>query len=162
MDCKGVDVKPTFSGEIQLAGWSDSHTGGPKVTFWLQSGDDLEVFKGLTARKGNTAGHRFMAVLVEIGDDEQPVQEPEKPKGGPLSKEAALLCQNVAFRHWLSDCGHLAVDEATAAASIRSICDVESRAEFDTYKPVGDRFIRKIRIPFFLWNRERRMELEAA
>jgi hypothetical protein len=155
-------MKPTFSGEMQLAGWSESHNGGCKVTFWLSDPDDLEAFRAMTVRKGNTAGQRLMAALVEIGDDEQPVQEPDKPKGGPLSKEAALLCHNPAFRHWLSDCGHPAIDELRAASSIRSICQVESRADFDTQKQMGDRFIRKIRIPFFLWNRERRMALEAA
>lgn len=67
-------MTPTFQDEVQLAGWSETHTGGPKVTFWLQDAEQLAVFKALTARKGNTAGHRFACVLVEIGDDEQPVQ----------------------------------------------------------------------------------------
>ena len=71
--CSSVSMQPTFSGEIQLAGWSESHTGGCKVTFWLQSTEDLDAFRALTVRKGNTAGHRFMAALVEIGDDEQPI-----------------------------------------------------------------------------------------
>lgn len=65
-------MKTTYQGEVQLAGWSETHTGGCKVTIWLPLPEDLEPFKGLTARKGNTAGHRFMAAFVEIGDDEQP------------------------------------------------------------------------------------------
>lgn len=66
-------MNTTYQGEVQLAGWSETHTGGCKVTLWLPSSEDLEPFKSLTARKGNTAGHRFMAAFVEIGDDEQPV-----------------------------------------------------------------------------------------
>lgn len=66
-------MKTTYQGEVQLAGWSETHTGGCKVTIWLPSAEDLEPFKELTARKGNTAGHRFMAAFVEIGDDEMPV-----------------------------------------------------------------------------------------
>jgi len=67
-------MKPTFQNEVQLAGWSESHNSGAKVTFWLPTSEDLEPFRGLTSRKGNTAGHRFAMVLVEIGDDDQPVQ----------------------------------------------------------------------------------------
>ena len=68
-------MKTTYQGEVQLAGWGETHTGGCKVTLWLPSAEDLEPFKALTARKGNTAGHRFMAAFVEIGDDEMPVND---------------------------------------------------------------------------------------
>lgn len=92
-------MTPAFSGEIQLAGWSESHTGGCKVTFWLSSPDELAAFRTLTVRKGNTAGQRFMAALVEVGDDELPVQPAPvadvgmpitEPKGGALAKLAGL------------------------------------------------------------------------
>lgn len=148
-------MTPTFSGEMQLAGWSESHNGGCKVTFWLQSPEDLEAFRALTVRKGNTAGHRFMVALVEIGDDEQPVQEPDKPKGGPLSKEAALLCQNAEFQHWLRYFVQGDVHDANAAAKcVRDLCRVQSRAEFDTDAAAGQRFIDKVRIPFMRDTRE--------
>jgi hypothetical protein len=68
------EIRPTFSGEFQLAGWSESHNGGCKVTFWLADSSDLDAFRAMTVRKGQQAGHRLAAVLVEIGDDEQPVQ----------------------------------------------------------------------------------------
>lgn len=64
------DFKPTFHGEVMLAGWKESHNSGAIVSFWLPDSADLEVFKGLTAKKGNTAGQRFMAALVEIPDGE--------------------------------------------------------------------------------------------
>jgi len=80
-----MSVKPSFQGEMMLAGWTESHNGGCKVTFWLPSPDDLDMFRGMTVRKGNTAGQRFMAVLVEIPDGELPPTEPkeEKPKREP-------------------------------------------------------------------------------
>jgi hypothetical protein len=56
--------------EVMLAGWQESHSQGCKVTFWLPDPESLEPFKGLTARKGNTAGQRFMMVLAPIADDE--------------------------------------------------------------------------------------------
>ncbi|WP_203234331.1 hypothetical protein [Burkholderia mayonis] len=77
------EITPTFHGEMQLAGWSETHTGGCKVTFWLPDPADLEAFRTLTVRKGNVAGHRFMVAMVEIGDDELPVQRP-----APVTQEA--------------------------------------------------------------------------
>lgn len=141
---------PTFSGEIQLAGWSESHTGGCKVTFWLQSTEDLEPFRALTVRKGNTAGHRFMAALVEIGDDEQPVQPTvkeslthEKPKGGPLSIEAASMCRHPEFLSM----GKFS-SEKEAAKSMCEFLGINSRAEIDHDAVVRDDFIEYYRVPF--------------
>lgn len=70
-------MNSTFSGEIQFVGWKDSHKQGPLVTFRLSDSSELDAFRGLTVRKGNQAGQRFMAALVEIGDDERPVRESE-------------------------------------------------------------------------------------
>lgn len=67
-----TDLIPVFSGEVQLAGWRETHNSGAVVSFFLSDPSDLEKFRGLTVAKGNTAGHRFVCVLVEIGDDEQP------------------------------------------------------------------------------------------
>ena len=71
------DIKPLFSGEMQLAGWSQTHNGGCKVSFWLPGDEEMEPFKGLTARKGNHAGHRFAVVMVEIDDNEMPIDHTE-------------------------------------------------------------------------------------
>jgi hypothetical protein len=141
---------PAFSGEIQLAGWSESHTGGCKVTFWLQSTEDLEPFRALTVRKGNTAGHRFMAALVEIGDDEKPVQPTvkdflthEKPKGGPLSIEAASMCRHPEF---LSRWGFSS--EKEAAQAMCEFLGINSRSEIDHDEDVKNDFIVYYRGPF--------------
>ena len=70
---------PSFTGEVMLAGWSETHAGGAKIVLWLPDADSLTAFRAMTVRKGNTAGQRFMAVLVEIGDDELPVAPPSAP-----------------------------------------------------------------------------------
>lgn len=97
---------PTINLEVMLAGWTESHSGGAKLTFWLPDGADLEPFKAMTAKKGGTAGQRFMAVLAAIGDDEQPIGQQEWPKTdkgplGPRAKLAVQLCKNYEFTQWL-------------------------------------------------------------
>lgn len=140
---------------MQLAGWSESHTGGCKVTFWLQSPDDLQAFRDLTVRKGNTAGQRFMAALVEIGDDEQPVTPPapEKPKGGPLAKLAGMWCNDPEFLVWANSVTHAGIfwhleDAEEAAEFIRELCEIQSRAELDSNPAAAEKFHSLIRGPY--------------
>lgn len=166
-----MSLQPTFSGEIQFAGWTDSHTSGPKVTFWLQSAEDLEVFRSLTARKGNTAGHRFMAALVEIGDDEQPVVNQsvttEKPKGGALAKLAGMWCNENEFFYFIrpvydrlmggngNGYGDVTPDDdfggilpRYCAHCIKVMCDIDSRTELDHDPVAAEKFHTLIRRPY--------------
>jgi hypothetical protein len=150
-------ITPNFAGELQFAGWTDSHTSGPKVAFWLQSAEDLEAFRSLTARKGNQAGHRFMAVFVEVGDDEKPVPPPvvgnpisEKPKGGALSKLAGVWCADPEFQSWLWESADY-IGEPTpeeCAETVRAWCRVESRADLDHDEAAAERFTKLIRGPY--------------
>jgi hypothetical protein len=150
------EIIPTFHGELQLAGWSESHNSGCKVTFWLQSSEDLEAFRALTVRKGNQAGQRFMAALVEVGDDEQPVQQPgpEKPKGGPLAKLAGMLCDDPEFWKFLTH--QFSLEDACessdrAADVVRESCHIKSRAELDNDPAAEAMFHRVIRGPWLKW-----------
>src|SRR5690606_4263257 len=104
---------------------------------------DLDPFKSMTVAKGKTAGHRLAVVIVEIGDDEQPVQRQEKPKGGELARLAGMLCQNPRFQDWC-ECE----SPESAAAWIREACQVESRAELDHDLSAANKFHRIVRIPF--------------
>lgn len=165
-------MTPTFSGEVQLAGWTDSHNGGAKVTFWLPERSQLDVFAGLTARKGNTAGHRFAMVLVEIGDDEQPVvQETPRPDettmpppGGPLSRLAGLWCQDPAFQAWVATQEGFGAVIRTAPPGmqpddmaklvVRAVCNVQSRAEIDHSPEAAALFHNQIRLPYSAYLRD--------
>lgn len=164
-------IIPTFSGEMQLAGWSESHTGGCKVTFWLQSPDDLAAFRALTVRKGNTAGHRFMAALVEIGDDEKPVN-PDigiptsapigcnstelKPRAhmGDACYRTVMWCAEPTFWAFLNE-RNLSADAVTnareAAELVKFLCAVDSRKEFDTDNEANKSWHRLIREPYRLY-----------
>ena len=146
-----------------LAGWGETHNGGAKLTFWLPDATDLDVFRGLTVRKGNTAGQRFMAVLVEVGEDELPAPATdtkifetakEAVKGGQLSRVAAMLCQDPEFQDWIFDRKGLTMLSPTvdrqesAAALIRMVCGVESRAELDHNPAAAKIFHDEIRKPW--------------
>ncbi|MDN7179064.1 hypothetical protein M0D69_13785 [Caballeronia sp. SEWSISQ10-4 2] len=148
------DITPTFHGEVQLASWSESHNGGAKVVLWLSEPSDLDAFRALTLRKGNTAGQRFMVAMVEIGEDEQPVQSepaPAAPKGGALSRLAAQLCATQPFHLFLRAHGLRCENERDAAECIRQTCGVSSRAELDHDQQGAHIFHEKIRKPFLAW-----------
>lgn len=153
-------MEPTFSGELQLAGWSESHTGGCKVTFWLSGPDELAAFRTLTVRKGNTAGQRFMAALVEVGDDELPVQTHinacdkalDQPKGGALAKLAGMWCADATFQAWLeTDPDNAAPNESGATLCLYALCEIESRRELDHDPAAAERFNQLIRGPYMKW-----------
>lgn len=152
-------MQPTFKGELMLAGWSETHNGGAKVTFWLPDPTDLDAFKSLTIAKGKTAGHRFMAVLVEIGDDEMLKASTDAKiigaaKGGAKARLAGILCADPAFQKWLFDRKGVVIlsptvdREASAAATVREVCRVRSRAELDHNEAAGKRFDAEIRLPW--------------
>jgi hypothetical protein len=147
------EIHTCFAGEFQLAGWSESHTGGCKVTFWLQSPDDLAAFRALTVRKGNIAGHRFMAALVEIGDNEKPI-ETAKPKEtlGQYCSMAVSWCARPDFWEFLSTLHSQKVVSALHASEVlKELTGVISRKEYDSDESSKESFKRKIKEPYHRW-----------
>lgn len=155
-----MSLTPFFSGEIQLAGWSESHNSGSKISFWLPDAKDLDAFRVATIRKGNKAGQRFACVLVEIGDDEQLVQPivpfVDKPKGGELAKWAGIMSNDPVFWEWLDQSGYafpfgLAANSLVRATwLIRNECGVDSRAELD-HNPEAAKIFRNMMGQFDEW-----------
>lgn len=152
-------VPIAFKGEVMLAGWSESHTGGAKVTFFLQDSDALEPFRNMTVAKGKIAGQRLMMVLVQVGDDEQPVPVQKPGKGPGLTRLAAMWCDQEQFQAWAKKTfpNAWATAEATtmfgkpaeiAAEVVRAICAVKSRAELDTNQAAQRIFHERIRLPY--------------
>lgn len=167
---------PTINLEVMLAGWTESHSGGAKLTFWLPDGADLEPFKSLTARKGGTAGQRFMAVMALLGDDEQPQPIEQAQKGkpplGPRAKLAVQLCGNPDFLRWIrprydafmggdgTGWGDVTLEDFTDRSlgapgvqycrhAILAMCEcVESRRELDSVPHCGQLFESQIRKPW--------------
>lgn len=145
---------PTFAGEVQLRRWSESNTQGVQVTFALADSSDLEKFRGLD-------GKRFMAVLVQIGDDEQPVGAVNVPKRditreplGDLCWRAVQWCKEQEFHWWLASvvlperAHDLRVDEEDAKGYILEWCGITSRKELDTNPEAARKFNQLIRGPY--------------
>lgn len=149
-----------FQGEVMLAGWSQTHNGGAKVTFWLADDTDLEAFKAMTVAKGKTAGQRLALVAVEIGDDEQPVSphapavspQAEKPKGEKLAWLAIQLCKNPKFWDFAG-----VSNEVNAREWLLTICgSINSRRDLDTDKEAAYLFHTNVRKPFRDWMESRK------
>lgn len=123
-------------------------SGDWKISFTVQGAD-------MDARLTKAAmGTRFAMVLVEIGDDELPVQKesaakprqvtsPDTPTGGARGKmdwrdmqpaaQAVLRCKDATFRAFLREVkryGHC--NEEEAAIAVRDFCGVKTRADLGT------------------------------
>lgn len=127
-------LKPYFATvvEAQLKDYGESANAGVWVSFRLPTPEDLEVFRGQD-RSGRNArtGKRYTLMLVEINDQEEPVQaEQETMK---LSQIAGMMCNNPNFRAWLKqEFSEPFPDDEAAAVFIRVLCGVNSRSELDT------------------------------
>jgi hypothetical protein len=154
-----------FNDDVQLVAWGDSHTSGPWVKLRLTDSSLLDVFRGMTVAKGNQAGQLMRCVLLEPVEAVHNAEAPQapaaaKPKGGPLSRLAGRWCKDEHFQKWLLDtfpeaCRaaeervvRYAGAEDHAAAVLRIICQVSSRAELDQSEEAAERFHRLIRGPY--------------
>jgi len=61
--------------ELMLCAWKDSSSIGQSVTFWLDDEPETHPFCGCQPRRGQIPGDQFALVLVEINDDEQPIDQ---------------------------------------------------------------------------------------
>jgi len=77
------------------------------------------------------------------------VNLPEKPKGGALSKQAGVWCNDPEFWAWLETDPRNACSSAEgAAACLRDICEIHSRVVLDHDVLAAERFNRLIRGPY--------------
>lgn len=108
----GIDTGHEWIDEVMLLGWSD----GPKgqtVTFLLGMQDARHPFMG-TVR-----GAQFAAVLLEISDDEQIVDQVkrERVEKAPqkLSNAAMVIIKSQLYQDWVEAEGETAVERAADA-----------------------------------------------
>lgn len=85
--------------------------------------------------------------------------EADKPKGGELAKLAGMFCQQAEFRVWARGAFDWypvgALDADDAAACIREVCGIESRAELDHNEGAAEQFHERIRRPYVEWRKAR-------
>lgn len=143
-----------FAGEMQLAGWGETHNGGCKVTFWLADPEDLEKFRHLTTAKGKQAGQRIYAALVLLDDGEEPVpgavvsSAGKRAALGPLCSEAVGFCQRPDFMLWLTRGTAYATTAAGARQALHSMLKISSRKELDENPDAAQRW-GKIKADFY-------------
>lgn len=132
-----------FKGEMMLLQWAESSTRGRTVTFLLDNEGESHPFRDFTIKAGKRAGQRFMCVLVQIGDDEQPVAQ-QQP-----SQLAYLFCKDTAFWLWASERSFDQINgEEAARAWMLSLLGLGSRSEIDHSEENRKRFEMLIKVPF--------------
>ncbi len=168
-------IEPTYHGEVRVVRSSYSSKAGPTLTLALHDIDELNKVQGMD-------GKRYMLALVEIGDDEQPVQRPStRGKAGPLAMLAVRWCREPEFINFIRPIydrllggdgdgwGDVVPEdlpkphnENYAAHCIKVLCDCEkSRRELDLDVAKAEKFQRLIRGPFIKWMAQRGVRFTA-
>lgn len=121
--------------------------GTLRITFDIEPMHALDAF-ALFRSPGTPAAIAALQVGYAAASDKDSLTV-EKPKGGALSKLAAMWCQDPGFWTWLeTDPENACHSERGAAACIYAICGIESRAELDHNPVAAEKFHRMIRGPY--------------
>jgi hypothetical protein len=152
--------------EMRFMGWSISSFLGAVVTFQF---DDDEYWKRFRQGMAVDLGYELEAlkpyelVLVPLSDEGKPINVAQQaklerarlkslwPPGGPQSKRAAILCNDIDFINWLGM--RKLVDPKTCTPAdvaewMRKECGIDSRAQLDHDEDALVRFEEKIAKPF--------------
>lgn len=114
-----------YQNEVMLLQWGESNTRGRTVTFLLPDDGDAHPFREFTTKGGKKAGQRFAAVLVQLNDDETPVEKTP-------SQMAYLMCKDQMFWDWINESSFVTVcSEDDARSFVCETCKVKSRGEID-------------------------------
>jgi hypothetical protein len=142
--------------DLMLLNWSETANGGAKVVFQLADTDDLAHFRSLTLAKGGRSGQLFSAALALVEDEPEEI----KRRVGPRCQLAIAWCKNPTFRAWIEreypeatatallSAPSMASNEEWAAAVVRAILGVKSRAEIDKSSAAAALFDLRLRAPF--------------
>ena len=148
-----------FAGEVMLAGADWSHQNGHSGKFLFGGETDLDSnpMAEFTLRRGKKAGTRFHMILIEIQDDETPVNVTKrdkveaatqtKPTGKTAKRRsAAMLCKSPEFHKWLIELGYVkeshSEEFATSIAKeyILRCVGISSRKELDNDSALWEKY----------------------
>lgn len=187
-----AEPQPIALDEFWFMGANWAHQDGARVSFSVVS---LEPYHDLET-SDQKAGKPLECwlTLIEIGDDERPVDQDKadlleqdaaratvlvsgeidtkpmvaeavaavdaaaaaelaKPKGGPHSKNVAMLCQDDEFRWWIAE----QIDapekpsEEQADAWVKQVVGIQSKVELDHDPEALKRFQANVQRPFLRW-----------
>jgi hypothetical protein len=156
---------PTAPEQCFLAGAQWSHGSGASITLAFQ---DIGWWKRFsTGDHDDAAGERFHFTMVEIQEDETPidqasqdlVERANKPKGGPKSKFVAQRNQAKDFQEFVGYRMDTPQDRwaligaDTCDKWVKQMCGVASKIEFDHNPEAWIRYERLISRPFMTWAR---------
>lgn len=138
------DVPVAWRGELRLA-----FVDMDRVTFHRHPNEpEMEL----------TPGRRYAAVFVEIADDESAATDRTAKVGRQRSPSniAAILARDEDFQKWardqFADAGSAhggEPSEALATRFIKTMCDIDSRAELDTNPEALVAFQTRVEIPYY-------------
>lgn len=155
-----------LSDQVILLGadWSDTRGFTAKLQF---TGTE----DGSHPLKAFTKGTRFHMVLVEVANDEEPVNQKLKKKledqlqdlnkGGRWSNNCGILCKGIDFHRYLFTIGkmHAKWDQKTKETMAREyvldMLKIKSRREIDHSEDTAAAYQNLILDPFYAWERDR-------
>ena len=151
--------------ECFLAGAQWAHGPGASITLAFESIDFWRRYS--TGDHAEGAGTQFMFTMVELQDDETPVdqvrqeamEKATKPKGGPKSKHVAQRNQSKDFQAFVAyrlgmprDRWHLCGADS-CDKWVKQMTGVTSKIEFDHNPEAWTRYERLVHAPFMSWAR---------
>lgn len=135
--------------EWQFAGRGWSESAGAHIAMCVADPETIDYWRQQTTldQSEEGAGGRYGIMLLELGDDEQIVNQhkrsrvipPEELPGGPRSKAAARMIQEPEFGQWLNGFSIYGQHEnpyqfdtiEARDALVKRVCGIETKKYFD-------------------------------
>jgi hypothetical protein len=153
-----------FNGEVMLAGWNDTSFQGQTIKLWIDEESTRHPFAGYIRRSGKAVGSIFQSVLVEVSEDDTPVdQHAEKNledaharKKKAFSSSAHLMVTSAKFVQYVRETQNCTgtVDPEYAKKWVKWRVGIESLSDLDRDPMALKRFREVIQRPFARWNGE--------
>ncbi|HSV90875.1 MAG TPA: hypothetical protein VLH80_07230 [Nitrospiraceae bacterium] len=90
---RACDGEQVLDMEVMLQSWKDSSAIGQSITLWLDDEFETHPFCACTRRKNGTPGDMFALVLVELNDDESPVNQTQQELVSRRASKSPVPCE---------------------------------------------------------------------
>lgn len=140
--------------EVMLKGWTESATGGQQFSLWLDNEASLHPFAGHRHRKREEPGEMFVVKMIEINDDETPVQQEGQVRTRTVSQQAHLLVTGGMFVRYLKETkSHVRSDwdGQISKLYVKHKLNIESLGDLDKLPHKAREYREEILKPFERW-----------